>query len=88
MVESHDTKYIPPNPKSPGQETYSTAHYSINPVNVNDPYRTNSPHTYAPSPPPPITPQGHPAYGTYSSTGSHPNAQSPLMAGMVEGQGY
>ncbi|KAB5579978.1 hypothetical protein GE09DRAFT_421383 [Coniochaeta sp. 2T2.1] len=87
MVDNHDSKYIPPNPKSPGQETYSTAHYSLPPV-VNDPYRTGSPHAYASSPPPPITPQGHPAYGTYSSTGSHPNAQSPLMAGMAEGQGY
>ncbi|OIW34456.1 hypothetical protein CONLIGDRAFT_5741 [Coniochaeta ligniaria NRRL 30616] len=76
-----ENKYQPSNPKSPGQETYSTAHYS------NDPYRTNSPHTFASSPPP-LTPNSHPAY-TYSSAAGHPNVQSPLMAGMTDGtQGY
>jgi hypothetical protein len=78
-----DNKY---NPKSPGQDTFSINHYSM-PV-VNDPYRTNSPHTYASSPPP-ITPNSHPAYGTYSRTGGHPNSHSPLMAGMTDGtHGY
>lgn len=81
-----DTKYNPSNPKSPGQETYSTAQYSV--PAANDPYRTNSPHTYASSPPP-MTPSSHPAYNTYASSGGHPNAQSPLMAGMTDGsQGY
>jgi hypothetical protein len=82
---AEETKYNSHNPKSPGQETYSTAHYSI-PV-VNDHYRANSPHTYNTSPPP-VTPS-HPAYNTYSSTGGHPNVQSPLTAGMTDGtQGY
>ncbi len=84
-----DTKYNPTNPsnpKSPGQETYSTAHYSV--PAANDPYRTNSPHTFASSPPP-TTPNSHPAYSTYSSAGGHPNVQSPLMAGLTDGtQGY
>jgi len=81
-----EAKYPPHNPKSPGQETYSTAHYSMQAAN--DPYRANSPHTYSSSPPP-VTPNSHPAYTTYSSTGGHPNVQSPLMAGMTDRtQGY
>lgn len=81
------------NPKSPGQETCSTAPYSISAVN--DPYRANSPRAYNSSSPPAVSavtpPSHHPAYSTYSSAdGGHPNVQSPLMAGMTDGttQGY
>ncbi|KAB5581275.1 hypothetical protein GE09DRAFT_937114, partial [Coniochaeta sp. 2T2.1] len=40
------------------------------------------------SSPLPVT-SSHPAYNTYSSTGGHPNVQSPLMAGTTDGMhGY
>jgi hypothetical protein len=76
-----DHKY---NPKSPGQDTFSAHHYSM--PAVNDPYRTNSPQTYTSSPPPITpTPNSHVGYPTYSTTGGHPNSQSPLMAGPADG---
>jgi hypothetical protein len=78
-----DAQYAPEH-KSPGQGM-ATHHYS-GPIGA-DAYRTNSPHTYASSPPP-MTPN-HQAYGTYSTTGGYPHAQSPLMAGSTDGtQGY
>lgn len=79
-----ETKNSPHNPKSPGQETCSTAQYSIS--TANDPYRAISPRTYSSSPPTigAVTPI-HPAYSTYSSADGHPNIRSPLMAGMTDG---
>ena len=89
MAHRRSTQTFPPpmvdskhNPKSPDQSTFSTNHYSM-PV-VNEPYRANSPHALASSPPP-MSPNSHSAYSTYSSAAGHPTLQSPLMAGVMGG---
>ncbi|KAH8885062.1 hypothetical protein GQ53DRAFT_770268 [Thozetella sp. PMI_491] len=78
------------NPKSPGQATFSTNHYSMPPPE-HDPYRgqTQSPphgsymqHT----PPPPISPH-HSGFNTYQ-TGVQPGVNSPLMGDMQSQQAY